>query len=326
MTDFFSHLTELYKTPAVDLSNEMSNPSNIDEMRNGYETDNLSYEEKLSILLTEARTKQIFEKIGINKIVFSGVDKVTDGDTGKSYYILYKNGIPSVHELENERFYNSHKLDNKIKKENLLFDESDQQDYNNRFTSIDAAKHSHDSSDISFLRIVKASDTKFWKKNDQVFPKYNSYVAPGISKNKFRQFILLAMSEASQERMQIVETSEEYQLLFYGKRPEILQIQGILKNTIDNPWSMNMLFLWDNYMRGTKLAEDGNILQLYVGGDLYSGYPFGFQRSKAAPNDFIVNFSFSFIVKDRLSNENLTVSLDDAAQNLSEYGLWGKML
>lgn len=318
MTDFFSHLTELYKTPAVDLSDEMSNPSNVDEMRNGYETDNLSYEERLSILLTEARTKQIFEQVGIDKIIFTGVDKVSGGN-GKSYRFNYVNGIPSIQDLDQNRSKSTSEA-------SIVFDESDQQDYNNRFISIDAARHSHDSSDISFLRIVKASDTKFWKKNDQVFPNYDSYVAPGISKTKFRQFILLAMSEASQERMQIVETSEEYQLLFYGKRPEILQIQGILKNTIDNPWSMNMLFLWDNYMRGTKLAEDGNILQLYVGGDLYSGYPFGFQRSKAAPNDFIVNFSFSFIVKDRLSNENLTVSLDDAAQNLSEYGLWGKML
>ena len=99
--------------------------------------------------------------------------------------------------------------------------------------------------------------------------------------------------------MQIVETSQEFQVLFYGKKPEMLNLSGVLKNTVDNPWTANVVFLWDEMMRGTALVEAGNIMELYIDGDVYRGYPFNFNRSKISPTDFIVSFSMSFLIKDR---------------------------
>ena len=87
-----------------------------------------------------------------------------------------------------------------------------------------------------------------------------------------------------------------------------------------------MVFLWDELMRGTKLVENGNILHLYIDRDLYIGYPFGFQRSQAAPNDYMVNFSFNMIVKEKILSMNNKVELSDEAISISEYGEWGKNL
>ena len=147
-----------------------------------------------------------------------------------------------------------------------------------------------------------------------------------MGRSKFRQFILSGISHPNQERMQIVENSDTFQVLFYGKKPEILQINGILKNTKYNPWSTNMLFLWDELMRGTKLAEKGWIFQLYIDGELFTGYPFSSNRGKNAGTDFIVPFSFALVVVNRLNlyqinkyNEFFDTGMDiEKEMNLSE--------
>ena len=174
-------------------------------------------------------------------------------------------------------------------------DTSDSNDYQNRYTSLDAKIYAQDGTDIAFFRIVNAKD-----KTKQVFPISVLQPQPGITETKFKQFILTQLSMQHSERMQIVETNkEDYQVLFFGKKPEVVQIAGYLKNTVENPWSVNMLFLWDDFMRGTKLAENGWICQLYADGEFYEGYPFNFSRSKMAGNDILVNFNFNFLIKTR---------------------------
>lgn len=290
---FFDQLVELWNSPSVDLSAEALNEKYINMTKAQVASTIAPYKQQLATqmqkALSDAAKMRAAADAGLDQVTIYGTDII---DLENNVYIVeYKNGIPTVRKKDKNPSI-------KTRTEGIIFDSTDNMDYENRYVSMDAHNRTNDAADVAFFRIVKANDMR-----TLVFPNYENYEMPGISKTKFRQFILLALSEASQERMQIVETSEDFQLLFYGKRPEVLQIQGVLKNTLDNPWNMNMLFLWDNYMRGTKLAEQGNILQLYADKELYSGYPFGFQRSKAAPNDFIVNFSFSFVVKERLSSD-----------------------
>ena len=177
----------------------------------------------------------------------------------------------------------------------IYSDSSDTDEYNSRYSSLDIKAYHEDGSDIAFLRIIKAVSRA------QVFPDIRMTSLGGISKNKFKQFIVTQTSLQHQERMQIVETNKEYQVLFFGIKAEILQVGGILKNTIDNPWSMNMVFLWDELMRGTELVKKGNVCQLYIDGELFEGYPFNFTRSKAAGSDNLVSFGFQFLIRERFA-------------------------
>jgi len=172
-------------------------------------------------------------------------------------------------------------------------DPSDQSDFDSRYVSIDAPFYNGDQPSISFFRILNTNTVPM----KQMFPKTNAQ--PGITESKYKQFILSSVATGSAERMQIVETSQAFQVLFYGKKPEMLNLSGVLKNTIDNPWTANMVFLWDEMMRGTILVEAGNIMELYIDGDIYQGYPFNFNRSKISPSDFIVSFSMSFLIKNK---------------------------
>ena len=188
--------------------------------------------------------------------------------------------------------------------------EEDFKDYKTRYVSIDASRGSDRATDIAFMQILEVDNTNT---NNIIFPSVSMNQSQNGITNKFKQFILTGIQESSQERMQIAEGSKEYALYFFGSKPEVVTISGILKNTQDNPWSMNMLFAWENYMRGTVLAEKGWIFRLYADGILYEGYPFNFSRNKAAGQDFTVPFSFSFVIKRKkiadLSNSYDAMSL-----------------
>jgi len=192
---------------------------------------------------------------------------------------------------------------------NIDFDETEYMDYNNPNVSIDAMRSNGDTTDIAFCRII----TNITRR--AVFQNVDAYAQPGITKNKFKQFIVTQIQEPASERMQLIETSDEYQLLFFGEKPKVLSIAGILKNTKDNPWNTNMVFAWSEYMRGTKLAEAGNIMMLYIDGQLYYGYPFNFNRSKIAGSDFIVSFNMSFIVRDEVSSLDVKSTVYDENEN-----------
>ena len=248
---------------------------------------------------------QAASDIGVRAISIVGKNIISVN--GTKYHYEITNGIPSIQEIADNVV-----LSDNNDSTNITFDLSDQEDYNTRYTSIDAHKANGDARDVAFINIV-TNDIY----HNSIFPNLDNYPQPGITKKKFRQFILLQMSEPSQEKMQIVENSDDFQVLFYGKKPEIVSIAGVLKNTVDNPWSTNMLFIWSELMRGTKLVENGWILQLYVDGELFRGYPFNFNRSKAAPGEFLVNFSMNFVIKERINVYNST-SLDADAIHATE--------
>ncbi len=236
------------------------------------------------------------------------VSAITDG-TKAFYKLTVSGGIPGLAKYLPGFSQTQDQLMVKRGKSNNAIDKSEQVDFDNRYTSIDASFH--DGTDapnnISFMRIIKATPVVDGEKGIQVFPMAESgWAQPGLTETKFKQFILSSISSVSQERMQVVETSQEFQVLFYGRKPEIITISGIIKNTRTNPWNINMIFLWDSYMRGTVLVEDGNILQLYIDGTLYNGYPFSFQRSQISPTDYLVSFNMSFIVKSKIITNRTT--------------------
>ena len=303
----WNYLGPIFSSPATDLSYYITSTVPISIAVANDITD--QYQEALDDAIQDIAIAQAAEVIGLDNIVINGA-QLTNVTNGNKYYYTENNGIPNIKEITSGQVKDSGTTGK------VIFDVTDQEDYNNRYTSLDALKRNNDVSDVAFFNIIKNDSTK----DNVVFPDYqqNTYPQPGITKNKFRQFILMQMSEPSQEKMQLVENSEDFQVLFYGKKPEILSIAGILKNTKDNPWSTNMLFVWSELMRGTKLVENGWIFQLYVDGELFRGYPFNFNRTKMAPGDFLVNFSMNLVIKERINIYNTTVTLETSAMEATE--------
>lgn len=300
-------LSQLWNTPSIDFSDPMtedfiSTTQSESILETAFSTHELLWNEALD----QAELLQTAEKDNIQEVLIVGDDTVQDAD-GKFYKIKNINGVTQF-----DLFVSASALASTTDpSDRLNFDITDQQDYNNRYVSIDSPFRRNDSRDIAFFRIV-TNDLN----HTSIFPNFDGYPQPGITRNKFKQFILLQLNESSKERMQIVETNQDFQLLFFNKKPEFLSISGVLKNTIDNPWNVNMIFLWDNLMRGTKLVENGWILQFYADGQLYYGYPFEFNRSKIAPTDYTVQFNFMFVTTERINLYNTDSTLSQAAMTV----------
>jgi hypothetical protein len=301
MVAFIDTFQNAWNTPSVDMSEVLRQEENVELVRSALADGKIEYLTKLNEALQAYGYSTIGSQSGID---YDPASKIVVTKTGEKYKILNIGGTLSL-ELMNDTNIKASK-----KSMNLISDESDSMDYGIRYSSIDAKEYKQDGSDIAYISIVKKSKTG---PDVNIFPNYDEgkAPAPGITRKRFKQFILMQMSVTHQERMQIVETNKEYQALFFDKKPEVLQISGMLKNTIDNPWSVNMIFLWDELMRGTILAQNGYICQLYADGELFEGYPFNFQRSKVAGADNLVNFNFSFLIKNRIMVYNKSTATKD---------------
>lgn len=278
---FSDVLKFIWERPSIDASETLR--------KTEFSLDNLAYAYKVGDESLKKKMETEVTDLGYT-IVSSGSDVFVSSEIDKTTHkLINKNGVLYLEEIATE----NKKLVRQFNPE--LHDESDAEDYDYRYVSVDSKKYTDNGSEIAYIQIITNVD-----KPEIVFPNFDNSPSPGITRNKFKQFIVIQSNVSSQERLQIVETNEHYQALFFGQKPEILQIAGVLKNTIDNPWSMNMVFLWDELMRGTKLVESGLICRMYVDGTLYSGYPFSFNRSQVAQMDNVINFNFSFLIKDRI--------------------------
>ena len=284
-----------YLSLGIDVSSALSSSKAVSAVSTAIDTPSSNTSSSSISTIDTAVSDTVVQSVAstssITTVPTSGSTTVTDSTTGTSYEVSTTNGVSTLQEVANEgQFYTGYSA---VDDTTVTSDNTDYLDYINRYSSIDAKFYRENGSDIAFMRII-TNDTN----RTVIFPQLTTLM-PGITANKFKQFIISQFSINHKERMQLVETNSDYQALFFGKKPEILQISGILKNTVDNPWTVNMIFFWDNLMRGTTLVENGYICQLFIDGELFEGYPFSFDRGKVAGSDNVVNFVFGFLVKTR---------------------------
>ena len=121
--------------------------------------------------------------------------------------------------------------------------------------------------------------------------------APGGASYATHNFLFQSFSEQRQERAQIIETFGDPYVFFYGERPVVLQIQGVLVNTYDFNWKNEW---WENYnrfLRGTRCVENRARVVMGMDGSLYEGYILGAQCSQSAQEiPYLCPFGFSFLV------------------------------
>jgi len=131
----------------------------------------------------------------------------------------------------------------------------------------------------------------------------------------FSDFLLQSAQEASQEKVQLIETFGETVGFFYGDRPKIYQYAGTLTNTKDYPWKDRWKQYYETTLRGTKLVEAKKRAYLTYDFVLREGYilSFNMQQSSANPNHLDFNFSM-FITKE--TNLNPT-DMDEYRQDVS---------
>ncbi len=108
-------------------------------------------------------------------------------------------------------------------------------------------------------------------------------------------FILESSEEASQEKMQIMETFDDFYIFFYGRKPKIYSYAGKLLNFQNLPWKDTFIGFYEMYS-GTPAVNKYYICWLSYDEKVYKGYIINFRRAQSAMNINIVAFAFDFIV------------------------------
>jgi hypothetical protein len=121
----------------------------------------------------------------------------------------------------------------------------------------------------------------------------------GVGSSKtYSNFLIQAVSEDRAEKQQIVETFGEAFIFFFGERPRVISIQGVLLNTFDFNWEAEWWHNYDNYLRGTKCVESRARVYLTYDDTMVSGYILSTSSSKSSQEKNHVGFSFQLFVTD----------------------------
>lgn len=113
---------------------------------------------------------------------------------------------------------------------------------------------------------------------------------------EYADYILQAINETRAEKQQIIETFGDPYVYFFGERPRIIDVRGLLINTEDFNWKSQFWKNYDEYFRGTKLVERNARVYLSWDTNIVEGYMLTAQASETSEEPYTVPFSFQMLV------------------------------
>lgn len=119
---------------------------------------------------------------------------------------------------------------------------------------------------------------------------------PDGSGPDYTNFILQSVSDAREEKVQIIETFGDAYVFFFGERPRFLNVNAVLINSFDFNWKAEFWANYEQHLRGTKCAELGARVYLFYDDNIVEGYMMKAQADENAGNPMEISLSFVLFV------------------------------
>jgi hypothetical protein len=132
----------------------------------------------------------------------------------------------------------------------------------------------------------------------------------------YSRFFLQSVSEAEQEKYQVVETFTGYYAFFYGKRPPIYRYSGVFLSDPNYRWNNDFKFVYENFFRGTSAVELLAEMIISYDGRTVIGFPLSLTMQQEASNSKGVPFTIDLLVVDHQVSDNLSMDVNTMLQNL----------
>ena len=117
---------------------------------------------------------------------------------------------------------------------------------------------------------------------------------------EFSKFFLEGVQESHSEKVQIVETFNDFYAFFYGEKPPVYTFSGHLLNLKNYNWMNEFMYYYQNFWRGTKAVEQGARVFLTYNYQQIQGYVLGISTNVNAVTDKAAPFSLQVLVTKRL--------------------------
>jgi hypothetical protein len=143
----------------------------------------------------------------------------------------------------------------------------------------------------SHIPLISSSDTGS-------SPAYRKGTRQG-QVQEYADYILQSITEQRVEKQQIIETFGDSFVYFFGERPRMIEIRGLLINTEDFNWHSQFWKNYEEHLRGTKLVQANARVYLSFDTIIIEGYILQAQASMASEAPYSVPFGFSMLATAR---------------------------
>jgi hypothetical protein len=116
----------------------------------------------------------------------------------------------------------------------------------------------------------------------------------------YSNFIIQRIDESRQEKSQVLETFGDTFIFFFGERPRIINVSGLLMNTLDFNWRTEFWHNYENTLRGTRLVEQNARMYLHWDDIIVEGYMLQAQARDDSEMPYHIPFSFSMFVTSHI--------------------------
>lgn len=135
---------------------------------------------------------------------------------------------------------------------------------------------------------------------------------------EYADYILQNVQEQRVEKQQIIETFGDPYVYFFGERPRILAVSGMLMNTEDFNWRAQFWENYDKHLRGTKLVQQNARVYLSYDTVIIEGYILEASAVDNSGTPYSIPFNFSMLQTNYYDWSNIGQTLfPGAKQNKS---------
>jgi hypothetical protein len=131
-------------------------------------------------------------------------------------------------------------------------------------------------------------------------PNSNATPTSNTILSAYSRFFLQSINESQVEKYQVVETFTAYYTFFYGKRPPVYNFRGALLNDENHKWTNDLMFFYENFLRGTQTVSLGAQAIISYDGRLISGFLLNLNINQTADLNKGAAFSFDVLVTDHV--------------------------
>lgn len=118
---------------------------------------------------------------------------------------------------------------------------------------------------------------------------------------KFVNFFLTDYSFALNEKVQVVQTFGDNEVVYYfGRQPIMMSISGLLFDSLENDWFSKMMTLYAGVLRGTQLAKSFSLVEITFPNMVVRGTIAGISASQNSARDTDIPFQMQFIAKEMI--------------------------
>lgn len=123
----------------------------------------------------------------------------------------------------------------------------------------------------------------------------NAETAKGITRD-YSDFIIQSITDQRVEKQQIIETFGDSFVYFFGERPRIVTVSGLLMNTEDFNWRSQFWENYENHLRGTQLVRANARCYFSYDTIVMEGYPIQAQAADDSNQQYSVPFSMTMFL------------------------------